>query len=110
MSPSKIPRNITEKLVFANVLVDEMKESWEVNNSSGKKNIVNVIAGDKRRKYRMKKKLSKKTGIQRKNFKKVESKKSDKIEKRRRNESSRSTLRQHVKLFLESDDNSREKR
>ena len=69
LTPSKIPKKIQERLLFANVLSQELGIAWKSNGVKGKSVLRNFVNGNINRKYKMQKMLGLKSGIRRQNFK-----------------------------------------
>ena len=53
LSPSKVPRSITQKLVLMNVIWDEIKEAREANGHRGNQIVTPVVSGCIVKKYRL---------------------------------------------------------
>jgi len=65
ISPTKIPKVIKDKLILANTLTDEIAEAYRSSNEQGKGIVVDIISGERLKKYRLKKTLSSATRINR---------------------------------------------
>jgi len=106
VTTTKFPKVITDKLILANVLTDEIKMKYKQSNEQEKAIISSVISSKKLKNYRLKKILSLKTGIKRQNLdKKIRN--LTEVTKRQRNQRQRNKLRLNIHTFLERDDNSR---
>lgn len=69
LTPRKVPNNIQNKLLLANVLTEEIGSAWNSSRLKGKSLVSKMVSGATMKKYRMKKVLSLTTGIRRQNFK-----------------------------------------
>ena len=106
ISPSKIPKTVTDKLILANVLTEEMGTLYKKSNEVEKTVICNMLSSAKLKKYKLKNTLSKKTGIRSQRLVRRNEKVMG-MTKRTRNEGKRTKLTDDIRTFLERDDNSR---
>ncbi|MES9901650.1 MAG: hypothetical protein ABW168_03080 [Sedimenticola sp.] len=100
LSPRKLPRTIHDKLLFANVITDEIKDSAKKSSHKRKKVISSIVCGRRIRKYKFTTRLSKCIGMRKSSLKENTS---PNVTKR---QESHKTLRTKVVEFLERDDNS----
>ncbi|CAG2198148.1 unnamed protein product [Mytilus edulis] len=108
LTPHKVPKKIQEKLLFANVITEEIGAAWKSNGLKGKHVLKKIVNGEIIKKYKMKKMLGIKSGIRRHHFKAtVCSNKLLSFPLLRKRVESREILRGDVVTFLERDDNSR---
>ena len=108
LTPRKVPRKIKEKLLFANVITEELGIAWRSNGLKGKHVLKNLVNGEIIKKYKMMTMLGLKSGIRRHHFMaKGYSKKLLSFPIFRKRVESRENLRRDVVRFLERDDNSR---
>lgn len=106
ITPRKVPKVVLDKLVFANVVGDEIRSAWNSNGQKGKKVIRNIISGKGIQMYRLKRRLGLLTGIKRTSLK-SSTKKCDTIPSIQKRVAARDKLRRQIETFLERDENSR---
>ncbi|KAI8514059.1 hypothetical protein Bbelb_083830 [Branchiostoma belcheri] len=101
LTPRRVPHSIRKKILFSNVFVSGLRESYKKKKTDGKLVIRRVVAaaGKVMKKYRMMNTLSKEIGIARNARMNAQ--------KKTRRARARSRLQRQVLDFLERDDNSR---
>ena len=108
ISPRKLPKVITDKVILANTLTEQIGEAYRKSDEQGKDIVVSLITGQNVKRYRLCKKLSKSTRINRNTLgKKKASTNIKRPKKRTRNEQTMNQIRQNVFTFFSRDDNSR---
>ena len=106
MNPKRVSQALRKRLLFGNVLVEEIKESATANNTTvGKRTVRKVVGGKIAKKYQLVSTMSKETGISRNHLQKVKNKSLAKLRKRRL--VGVQTQLKSVQAFLEHEDNSR---
>lgn len=107
MVPELIEPATRKKILFANTLVDEVREGLKETTNQAKTNaLINGIAGKMVKKYRMLGTLSKELGVNRRRLRKA-STKSVKIVKRVGLGERQRLIKEKVEIFLQREDNSR---
>lgn len=107
INPKKADESLKRRLLFSNVLVDEIRESAQENKTTaGKQVIRNIICGQIVKKYRLIKAMASATKLARNSLMRSTSK-SCTIQKRTRLLALYESKKEQVKVFLERDDNSR---
>lgn len=106
ISPRKLLKTITDKIVLANVITTEMKSIYKNSNIQGKAVVSNILSSHNLQKYRLQRTLRLKTGIRRHSLKR---RNEDMLKKddRSRNKRKRTFLLTDMQAFFERDDNSR---
>ena len=107
LNPKQVHCSLRKRLLFSNVLVDEIRESTRLNKStSGKRIIRNIISGRIVKNYRLVKAINEATKLARNSLLSAKSK-SCAVSKQTRLFAIYQAKKEQVKLFLERDDNSR---
>ena len=107
LNPKQVHCSLRKRLLFSNVLVDEIRESTRLNKStSGKRIIRNIISGRIVKNYRLVKAINEATKLARNSLLSAKSK-SCAVSKQTRLLAIYQAKKEQVKLFLEQDDNSR---
>lgn len=106
ISPRKLLKTITDKIVLANVITTEMKSIYKNSNIQGKAVVSNILSSHNLQKYRLQRTLRLKTGIRRHSLKR---RNEDMLKKddRSRNKRKVTFLLTDMQAFFERDDNSR---
>ena len=105
ISPRKVPKRVKDTLLMAHVLTNEIKTARQLNGQKGKHMIAKVISGKLLKKYQMRNRLNKQTGLCRKVKCLDQNIHSFPTIKKRVQE--RENLKREVNAFLLRDDNSR---
>ena len=66
ISPRKVPKRVKDTLLMAHVLTNEIKTARQLNGQKGKHMIAKIISGKLLKKYQMRNRLNKQTGLSRK--------------------------------------------
>ena len=107
LNPKKADESLKRRLLFSNVLVDEIHESAQDNKTTaGKQAIRNIICGRIVKKYRLIRAMAGATKLARNSLMRSTSK-SCTIQKRTRLLALYESKKEQVKVFLKRDDNSR---
>ena len=105
LTPRKVPAVIKKKLIYANVVEDELQTAAKKSDQH-KEVVVSLLKGKQLKKYRLKKQLSRQLNVSEKFLRKRKDK-SLKCLERRRLLAKQKELERQVRSFLERDDNSR---
>ena len=105
--PAQVHPELRKRLLFGNVLVDEIRESSRLNKSTQNKWVIrNIISGGIGKRYTLMRRMSKETRITRNSLMKSNSK-SCVMQTRRRLLALYEARKEQIQVFLERDDNSR---
>ena len=105
LTPRKVPAGIKKKLIYANVVEDELQIAAKKSDQH-KEVVVSLLNGKQLKRYRMKKHLSQQLNVSEK-FLYTRKDKSPKCLERRRLLARQKELKRQVRSFLERDDYSR---
>jgi len=104
LSPSKVPRSSTQKLVLMNVIGDEIKEAREANGHRGNQIVTRVVSGRIVKKYRLLNILGRLSGFNRRTLQ-SRSKNCSEMPRMGRLLIECMKIQEAVTSFLERDDN-----